>query len=286
MVIRDLLNESILKINEAHKEERAAYELLKKHLKIENYQLYLMLEEEVDKAVIDDYNQDLNDYLDNKPLQYILGYEMFLGRDFIVNDKVLIPRYETEELVENILYHIDDYFSDYEQIDIVDIGCGSGAIAISLDLEDNKTKVIGSDISSDALSVATHNNELLKAEVTFKQGDMLQPLIDNNIKVDILVSNPPYIPDEELLENSVKDYEPHVALFGGNQGLDFYEIILKNAHLVIKERALLAFEIGYNQKDGLINLINKYFKDASYQILKDINGKDRMLFIYHNLINK
>ncbi|MDR1782372.1 MAG: peptide chain release factor N(5)-glutamine methyltransferase [Bacilli bacterium] len=283
MKVKDLLKISIDKLVKANKEERAAYELIKKHLNIENYELYMKLDDEVNEDIIALFNKDLALYLTNTPLQYILGYEMFMGRDFIVNEKVLIPRYETEELVENILYHFDDYFSDYDKIDVVDVGCGSGAIGITLDLDESKTNVIATDISSDALEVAKINNDLFKANVSFIQGDMLQPLIDNNIKVDVLVSNPPYIPNNQIIEASVKDFEPNIALFGGEKGIDFYDIILKNAYLVIKDRALLAFEIGYDQKEYLSSLVKKYFPNTKYEILKDINGKDRMLFIYVNI---
>ena len=120
----------------------------------------------------------------------------FFSRDFIVNEDVLIPRYETEELVENILYKIDDYFEDYESIDLCDVGTGSGAIMISLALEESKLNVVATDISKEALEVARLNAQELGQILKFYQGDMLEPLIDREMKVDIFVSNPPYIPVE------------------------------------------------------------------------------------------
>ncbi|MEG0367921.1 MAG: peptide chain release factor N(5)-glutamine methyltransferase, partial [Coprobacillus sp.] len=249
MSIRELLDEATNKIIEFGKEERAAYELLKDIASLESYELYNKLDETLDKDIIDRFEKSLDHYLKGIPLQHILGYEMFFGRDFIVNENVLIPRYETEELVENILYHIDDYFEEYSQITLADIGTGSGAIAISLDLEEDKTKVYGSDISQEAIEVAYDNNDKLGAKVEFFKGDLLDPIIKNDIKLDILVSNPPYIPNEEFVDDSVKEFEPHLALFGGEEGLDFYTKIFEKAHLVLNDRALLAFEIGYRQKE-------------------------------------
>ena len=207
----------------------------------------------------------------------------FFSRDFIVNEDVLIPRYETEELVENILYKIDDYFEDYESIDLCDVGTGSGAIAISLALEESKLNVVATDISKEALEVARLNAQELGANIEFYQGDMLEPLIDREMKVDIFVSNPPYIPVEQDIESVVKDNEPHVALFGGNDGLYFYRKIFSKVQSVIKDRALLAFEMGFDQRELMCQAVEHYFPNIPYEIIKDINGKDRMLFIYYHL---
>src|SRR5699024_7978292 len=153
------------------------------------------------------------------------------------------PRYETEELVENILYHIDDYFDGDQPLDLVDVGTGSGAIAISLEREESRLRVYATDISEEALEVARENAQRLGAEVTFMQGDMLAPLIEKGLKFDIFVSNPPYIPVNQEIEHVVKDNEPHVALFGGQDGLYFYRQIFQSASKVLKDRAILAFEM-------------------------------------------
>jgi len=195
----------------------------------------------------------------------------------------LIPRYETEELVEQILYRIDDYFQDEDIIDVVDVGTGCGAIAISLDLEEKRTKVFATDISSQALEIAKQNNKELQANVSFIQGDMLEPLIEKNMKFDIFVSNPPYIPKQQEIQNVVKDNEPHIALFGGEDGLYFYRKIFKDVSKLLKDKALLAFEIGYDQKEDLEREVRKHFIDDDFEIIKDMNGKDRMLFIYRNI---
>ena len=196
---------------------------------------------------------------------------------------VLIPRYETEELVENILYRIDDYFNDYKEIHLCDVGTGSGAIAITLALEEPRLEVIATDISKEALVVAQDNAKTLGANVEFRNGDMLQPLLDTHEKVDIFVSNPPYIPNDQDIEAMVKDNEPHVALFGGNDGLYFYRKIFKEVKPLLNDRALLAFEMGFDQRELMETAIKEFFGDYPFEIIKDINGKDRMLFIYYNL---
>ena len=258
------------------------YHLAKK----EPHQLYLMMDEEVEPNLLVQFEEAMALYLKGYPVQYIKGVETFFGRDFKVNEDVLIPRYETEELVENILYAIDDYFDDYTSIDLCDVGTGSGAIAISLKCEEERLNVVATDISEEALVVARENAQNLEADVTFYQGDMLQPLIDRGIKVDIFVSNPPYIPAEQDIEAVVKDNEPHVALFGGKDGLYFYRKIFERATEVLKDRAILAFEMVFDQKEDMAKEVEHYFPNTPFEILQDMNGKDRMLFIYYNITPK
>ena len=112
---------------------------------------------------------------------------------------------------------------------------------------------------------------------------MLEPFIERGFRVDILISNPPYIPEHEQMEHSVVDYEPHVALFGGEDGLYFYRRIFERAHLILKDRAMMAFEMGYDQGERLQELAASYFPDARIEVLRDLSGKDRMLFVYINL---
>ncbi|WP_154889730.1 peptide chain release factor N(5)-glutamine methyltransferase [Longibaculum muris] len=283
MTVRELIRQSEAMLDETNKDCNVAKVLFYHLANKEPHQLYLMMDEEVDEKLYDAFQAGMKRYMAGEPIQYIKGKETFFSRDFIVNENVLIPRYETEELVENILYKIDDYFDDYDSIDLCDVGTGSGAIAISLALEEPKLKVTATDISEEALEVARLNARELSAQVDFYQGDMLKPLIERNIKVDIFVSNPPYIPNEQEIENVVKDNEPHVALFGGNDGLYFYRKIFSQVHEVIKERALLAFEMGFDQRELMSEAVEHYFPNVPYEIIKDINGKDRMLFIYYNL---
>ncbi|MBQ6560283.1 MAG: peptide chain release factor N(5)-glutamine methyltransferase [Erysipelotrichaceae bacterium] len=240
--------------------------------------LYLDLDKETDEMVLKKFNEGIERLLNDEPLNYVLGYTYFYGYKMIVNEKVLIPRPETEELTALILSQYDEYYAG-QDVNVCDVGTGSGAIAIALKKEEDHLRVYASDISEDALSVAKENASLNDCEITFFQGSMLEPYIENGIKVDILVSNPPYIRQNENIERSVYDYEPHVALFGGEDGLRFYREIFENAHQILKENGMLFFEIGYDQKENLTKLAEQYFPDSMIKVFKDINGKDRMLMI-------
>lgn len=281
--VKELIKQAESRLDDSNKDVNVAKVLFYHLANKEPHELYLMYDEEVDKDLEKQFLMGMEEYYNGRPIQYIKGVETFFGRDFKVNENVLIPRYETEELVENILYRIDDYFSGYKNITLCDVGTGSGAIAISLALEEPKLKVYATDISDLALTVAKENANNLKADVEFLAGDMLQPLIEKNLKLDIFVSNPPYIPQEQEIEAVVKDNEPHVALFGGNDGLYFYRKIFEGVNELLNERALLAFEMGFDQRELMEEALQKYFPNDPYEIIKDINGKDRMLFIYRNL---
>lgn len=283
MKLRQLIKETEDKLDENQKDSNVAKVLFYHLAKKEPHQLYLLMEEEVDKDLEEAFNQGIDQYLLGKPIQYIKGIETFFGRDFIVNKDVLIPRYETEELVENILYRIDDYFPGNDRLDMVDVGTGSGAIAISLALEEQRLNVDATDISSKAIDVAKENANRLGANINFLVGDMLQPLIANKNKYDIFVSNPPYIPNNQEIEAIVKDNEPNIALFGGNDGLYFYRLIFRDVQSIIKDKAILAFEMGFDQRELMEEAVRKYFPNDQFEIIKDINGKDRMLFIYHGV---
>lgn len=243
-----------------------------------NVNLYLEMDNECLPVIEEKYEEGVKRLLNDEPMNYVLGYSYFYGYKMLVNNDVLIPRYETEELVGLILGKYDEYYPKMN-IDICDVGTGSGAIAIALKKEEDRLNVYASDISSEAVAVAKENAKLNDAKVNFMVGSMLEPYIENGIKVDILVSNPPYIKNDETLENSVKDYEPHLALFGGDDGLKFYRIIFENALKVVKNNGLMFFEMGYDQKENLTNLAKKYFPNAIVEVFKDINKKDRMLMI-------
>ena len=211
-----------------------------------------------------------------EPVQYIVGNVDFYGYELDVNKNVLIPRRETEELVEGVIKRIREFVNPV----IVDIGVGSGAIAISLSKELD-IHVYASDISQAALDVAIQNSIKNKADITFLEGDMLKPFIENNIKLDIIVSNPPYIKEDEDIEDIVKNNEPHLALYAKNNGLEFYESILKDAKYVLNDKFLIAFEIGYEQANDIKELVKKYLGNVKVEIKKDLSLKDRMLFVYN-----
>ena len=270
----DLLNEYKKVFNDKETLRAFLFELCNEY----DIDLYMEKDNEADVRVEKRFIDGVEKLKENEPLNYVLGYSYFYGYKMIVNENVLIPRFETEELVGLVLSKYDEYFKG-QKINLADVGTGSGAIAIALKKEEANLNVCASDISFDALNVARENAKNNDADITFYQGSMLDPLIENNIKLDILVSNPPYIKQDEVLDPSVKDYEPHVALFGGNDGLKFYRMIFENAHKVLKEKSMLFFEIGYDQRENLTALAHEYFKDAHIEVFKDINKKDRMLFI-------
>ena len=226
------------------------------------------------------YNGDINDAIkrleNGEPVQYIVGNVDFYGYILNVNKDVLIPRRETEELVEEVIKRS----KLFNNPTIIDIGTGSGAIAISLSKELN-CHAYASDISNKALMVAKENAIKNNANITFLQGDMLKPFIDNKIKVDIIVSNPPYIKENEEIEDIVKNNEPNIALYAKNNGLEFYESILKDANRVLKEKYLIAFEIGKTQGNDIKLLAHKYLGNVKVEIKKDLSLNDRFIFVYN-----
>lgn len=209
---------------------------------------------------------------EGKPVQYIVGNVDFYGINLKVNENVLIPRFETEELVDKVI----KYAKNFDRtLKIVDIGTGSGAIAITLKKKLN-ANVTATDISELALEVAKENALLNDVQIDFKHGNLLEPL---NEKYDILVSNPPYISyDEEIME-IVKNNEPHLALYAPNNGLYCYEEILRYVRNYLNDKALIAFEIGEKQGELLKKLSFKYL-GVEAKIEKDLQGRDRFAFIY------
>lgn len=210
------------------------------------------------------------------PVQYIVGNVDFYGSIIEVNENVLIPRFETEELVSKLIDYVSEYF--YKKIDIVDLGTGSGCIAITLkkQLDCNMTAV---DISEKALELAKINAINNKVDIEFIKGDMLNPLTK---KYDCIVSNPPYISYDEEIMDIVKNNEPHIALYADNDGLYYYEEILKNAKKYLNKKSIIAFEIGYKQGQKVRKLKDKYFPNAIFKLERDMQGKDRFVFIFIN----
>lgn len=208
-----------------------------------------------------------------EPVQYIVGNVNFYGNIFKVNKNVLIPRFETEELIEKTLKKIKN---KNDKLRIVDLGTGSGCIAIILKKELPNSIVDAVDISNEALEVAKENVKLNNVEVNFYQGNMLQPLTN---KYDLIISNPPYIDRNEPIMDIVKNNEPELALYADNEGLYYYEYILKNAINYLNKDYLIAFEIGYKQGQKIIELCNTYLPNSKIIIEKDLSGKDRFAFI-------
>ncbi len=249
-------------------------ELINKNpLELLNY-----LDEMVDKEKAMQYKKEVLAMEQGVPLQYALGYVNFYGIKYYVDKRVLIPRFETEELVENTIKYIKKYFT--EPVDIVDLGCGSGVIGLTLENKISTKTVDLIDISKEALEVTHKNCGYLNSKANIIENNFL-----NNIKkkYDVIISNPPYIKNNELIEQIVKENEPHLALYAGDDGLDCYRDILSNIKNNMKEKCIVAFEIGYEQKEPLIELINKYLENVKIEVKKDLSEKDRMIFIFKGI---
>lgn len=233
------------------------------------------LQEEVSNEKIELLKKEIKALEENKPLQYVLGYVNFYGNKFVVDERVLIPRFETEELVENTIKYIKKLLT--EPVDIIDLGCGSGVIGITLEKKVSTKTVDLIDISKDALEVAKINCEKLNSKCNLIQSDMFENV---EKKYDVIISNPPYIKENEIIEDIVKENEPHLALYAGKDGLDCYKKILETVNKYKKEKCLIAFEIGYQQAEDIKRLVDKYIPNAQVIIKKDLSDKDRMAFIF------
>lgn len=211
-----------------------------------------------------------------EPVQYIVGNVNFYGNEIKVNKNVLIPRFETEELVEYTISYIKKMFK--EKINIIDLGTGSGCIAITLKKKLN-SNVSAIDISKEALEVARENAKKNKVEIDFIQNDMLDNISN---KFDVIISNPPYISKNEEIQDIVRKNEPYLALYADNEGLYYYEKIIKQAKKNLKEKFIIAFEIGYMQGDKIKKIAEQNYPKAEVVLKKDLQGKDRFIFIINN----
>ena len=253
--------------------------LLSSYLKVNPLELLTILDKEVDINIEKLYKSSLEALQENKPIQYVIGNVNFYGLKFIVNKNVLIPRFETEELVEQVVEYAKSLNKD--KIKILDLGCGSGAIGLTLKsiLKDSLVTLV--DISKEALEVARLNANNLNLDVTFIESDWF-----SNIeleKYDIIVSNPPYIKTNEEIEEIVKNNEPSLALYGGVDGLDCYKKILANIKPYLNDKFLIAFEIGETQKEVLYNIINSYLQDVEITCKKDLYDRNRMIFVRNKI---
>ncbi len=209
-----------------------------------------------------------------EPVQYIVGNVDFYGYKINVNKNVLIPRFETEELVFKTINLIKKNLN--ENIKVLDIGTGSGCISIALKKEIPGLDITAVDISEDALLVAKKNALENNCEINFIKSDLFNNIDD---KYDLIISNPPYISYDEQIMDIVKKNEPHLALYAKNNGLYFYEEIIKNSSNYLNDKNIIAFEIGYLQANEIKKMAHKYYPNANIIIEKDIQEKDRFVFI-------
>ena len=241
-------------------------------------ELLTCLNEIVPLEKVELYKKEVLALEEGKPLQYVIGYVNFYGNKFYVDERCLIPRFETEELVENTINYVNKYFTN--PVDIIDLGTGSGVIGLTLEKKLSTNSVDLVDISKEALEVTHKNCGNLNSNANLIESDFFTNI---NKKYDVIISNPPYIKTNEEIEDIVRDNEPHLALYAGEKGLDCYEKILMSISNYMKDRCLIAFEIGYEQRDDIINLINKYLDNVKIEVKKDLSEKDRMIFIFKNL---
>ena len=223
-------------------------------------------------------NKDIEKSLDllkkGIPVQYIIGNVDFYGNILNVNKNVLIPRRETEELVEKTYNYIKNIID--KNISILDIGTGSGAIAITIKKLLDKCRVDAIDISLDALEVAKENAFNNNVSINFFQSDIFSNVSN---KYDCIISNPPYISYDEEIMDVVKNNEPHIALYAKDNGLYYYKEIIKNAKNYLNDKFLIGFEIGYQQGEHVVSIAKKYFPKAKIILEKDLQHFDRFVFI-------
>ncbi len=248
-------------------------------LEVNPLELLTILDKIVEEDKVNLYKKSLKALSENRPIQYVIGHVNFYGLKFKVNENVLIPRFETEELVENIKNYLEK--KNIINPKILDLGCGSGVIGLTLKHFFPNSLVTLVDISKDALKVAESNAKTLGLDVNFIKSDWFSnvPLS----KYDVIVSNPPYIMTDEEIEEIVKNNEPAIALYGGSDGLDCYRSILKYINKYLKDDYLIAFEIGYLEGEKLKELIKETIPNSRVTIKKDLSAKDRMLFVEKNI---
>lgn len=227
------------------------------------------------------YPNNLDEILDkiknDYPIQYLIGDVDFYGYKILVNENVLIPRFETELLVEKTLNLIENI--PLEKPKILDIGTGSGCIAITLKKKINSATITAIDISSKALNVAIDNAKLNKVDIEFIEKDILKEDIEN--KYDVIISNPPYLSEDDITGKEI-EYEPQIALYSANKGLLFYETIIKKSVNHLNKNGILAFETGNNHHDKIKEYLNKYYPNKKVICERDYQEKNRFVFLIND----
>lgn len=237
-------------------------------------QLYMDFEQVVSKEHLAQYRELIKKRIERVPVAYLTNHKEFMSLSFYVDESVLIPRPETEVLVENVLKLQSD------DCNVLDLGTGSGAIVVTLATKRVDWKFIATDISTEAVVVAEKNAQRhrVSERITFLQGNLFEPLQDESMKFDCIVSNPPYIPSDEIstLMPEVRDYEPRIAIDSGTAGLDFIERLVAESPRFLKENGQLLFEFGYQQDEAVRDLIQSNPQYTDCNIIKDYAGIERV----------
>lgn len=274
MTLKELVNNSLSKTSDPLIKDNIKWLLINK-LNYSNTDYILKQDEELNEEFIESFKMDLDKHLNlNIPVQYILNKAYFYGNEFYVDDNVLIPRKETEDLIYNTINFIKDKYQNKE-ISILDLATGSGIIGITLKKELPHVTVTVSDISIGALKVARKNALSHQVDINIIESDWFKNIKD---KYDVIISNPPYIKEDYILDTKVLK-EPHNALFSGVDGLDSYKVILSEIKSYLNNNYLIAFEHGYDQKDTIREIALKYFNNEEIIQKRDLSNKDRYTFI-------
>lgn len=257
------------------KEGIAAERLLMERQQWNRTDFVLHLNEEMPSDSKRQLIEDVAEHGGGRPIQHILGYEWFCDLKLKVTHDTLIPRPETEEIVDKFLQQT----KQDDSLKVLDIGTGTGAIAIVAKKQRPNDDVTGTDLSPKALAVAKENAEANGVAVRFLEGDLTAPVKDE--KFDVILSNPPYIGEHEknVMDQSVLDYEPPMALFAENDGLFIYQRLAKELPRLLNPNGKIYLEIGYQQGEAVKELFQKAFPEALVQIEKDLSGLDRLISV-------
>jgi len=223
----------------------------------------------------DQFEKDFKRFLKGEPMQHIIGHDWFYHRKFKITPDTLIPRPETEAWLDRVIKLLPD-----EPLKVLDLGTGSGVLGITQKLERPQDEVTATDISEAALTVAQENAQALKADVTFKLGNLFKPL--EQTQFDLILCNPPYISESEtdVMDQSVIDYEPKEALFAKDDGLAFYQKMARHLTDYVTPKARVFLEIGYTQGEAVSQLFRQAFPKADVDLWQDFNGQDRVVAIF------
>lgn len=277
--IYEALNGASSFLIEKGRDENAA-RLLLQHILQTNYSgLMIRMQDELTDEQKQQFDTFVQAHASGRPVQYITGEEEFYGRNFAVDESVLIPRPETEELIVSAIQHMTQLFGRDAQIKLADIGTGSGAIAVTMKKEWPNAEVTATDISAVALATAQRNATVHEADIHFALGDLTEPIA--HTKWDVVLSNPPYIAFEEKVEMSdvVLEHEPHSALFAEEDGLILYRKLAENLPHLMNTPGFIGMEIGYKQGEAVQEMFKRAFPKAEVEVVKDINGKDRIVTV-------
>ena len=277
----EILNQAVEKLRLAgiDRPRTNAELLLEAVLNKNKVDLYLNKDRILTSDEIEKFNQYMKERISHRPVQYVIGAVEFFGLEFKVDERVLIPRPETEILVEVVI----EQLTNKEKPKIIDLGTGSGAIAISLAPNLKEAFVYATDVSKDALEVAKGNAIRNKVEnqIEFLRGDLFEPLKNKNLEsqIDCVVSNPPYVSKDEFetLPREIKDYEPIIALESEKEGLFFHKKMIENSFNFLKRSGLLALEVAFGQAGKVTDLLRQSENYNNIEIIKDLGGIDRVV---------